>query len=51
MRIGNNLLELRPYIKRVLITGEAVLWGLQEGGGGLGKDREVLSLGSQIANI
>ena len=51
MGIGKNLLELCPDIEGVLITGETVIWGLQEGSGGLGKDREVLPRGSQVAYI
>jgi hypothetical protein len=30
MGMVKNLLELRPDIEGVLITGEAVLWGLNE---------------------
>ena len=51
MGVGKDLLELRSDAQRVLFTGEAVLRRLQEGGGGLGKDGEVLTRGSQVAHV
>ena len=51
MGVGEDILELCSDAQGVLLTGEAVLGGLQEGGGSLGKDREVLTRRGQIAHV